>query len=950
MKKSICFILVLAISFTFFQGISRADTVDEIVTIPSFSSKLKDERKIDYLIHDNKIYISDFDGAAVSGVSFNINTDTKFYRYYPGLQKVQKSDGKDEMVIGDNVYRGIDINMNIPSYTYNGTRYFPLREFMNKLATSYFYDSYANIIYFQPCYTDKEIRHLCKEYADSCDISLDSTVNSLLGKVGSAFATSYDIVRHARFDVLTDGGSDYQVEKYEKVIKSVIYSNVKIDSESPLGIAKEGNDLLGKMNKYYKIGHYDKEYLESFCTVFGYDFAGMLEAYDLLDGAIEGFDIGDFLDLIETIYEMDSASTQYLRAGYYGLYNADNALIRRAARNTIPKDLNTKSFTAMFKAAVSRYVKKVYTKSAINVAAGVELAYANLFFDLLNEIIDIDKATSDYIDIKHCNNLQKEAMKSIRNGKTQVQVKYASVFYIQLSICAAEKAGAKIPRKFNLLINELLAIPDSSLDKKVENTSIDVNTVKDNKTKTQISEVNELYLYHIAYMYTNSGEDPVKMYRADVNSDGVPDLWIVNEQNLTTAIIDGANHKSTIYLNDGYIPKDQFLYSSKIGTYFFVDSTISDGNILYSDTYVYDFASNSWIKMFSSAYDNNNNVPISATMNGENIDYKEYSAIVNEIFLSFVDIPALSGSYFSQFQYSSTISSKAIADELMQYSVFDTLYSADLDGDGETDYFLISTNSSDELSDYKNKPSGVTVSGKTDLTYYWDDACLAIMSNDGKRKIGWMSTDDCYITLHKKNKCLPDGEYSVEIKDFFENYDEYCETLTTKNVFDNKFITLTLSSPLSLEYNQYLSLKVGDKVRFKGDFGEGEITFNVSEVLDDYIQLDEDDEWHLSRYDNDSECGVYGSSDVLYERKLYKQKTPLADNVKFVLDFPYMDGDKVKHKQIELKDMNEYPANIYQSIMRDDWYWITSVTIKDGKVTKIHVYNIYADCLSRSDD
>ena len=95
---------------------------------------------------------------------------------------------------------------------------------MDSFKTSKYFDKDANVISFIPHYTEKELKYLCFEYMNKADISLDDTLGSFNGRVGTAIATSYDIVRNCRFDVLVDGGSGYHTEKYQSIIREVVTS------------------------------------------------------------------------------------------------------------------------------------------------------------------------------------------------------------------------------------------------------------------------------------------------------------------------------------------------------------------------------------------------------------------------------------------------------------------------------------------------------------------------------------------------------------------------------------------------------------------------------------------------------------------------------------------------------------------------------------------------------
>lgn len=370
---------------------------------------------------------------------------------------------------------------------HNGDWYYQLRSVMDALNVSYYYSQEMGVLVFTPCYFIDDIYKVCQEiYKDGYELTFLDNV------YGVGLAALYNILGGLRIDALWGG---YQREQYETAVAGILESNEQLDA---LKVAQAGDKIMGRLSMLLKL----KKDCDKASELFGVDIDGLIEAYDVIDGAIPGIGIGEALDILERYYSAEHAIDANVKAIEYGLVNNPyyhNSQLRTATGGIYAYYVgNYPEMGAMLDAAVSvaRSKAEKPIRDALIDAAGIKSIYVKAFKTMFDEMgmKERTRATEQTIA---CADIQTAAVQQYKRYAQQAQdsgssreaglgMKYTTILYLRACQYAyslysfdddiAWAADFWITRTQKAM-DKLVALDDNLLVDEVRNENLDLSAI-----------------------------------------------------------------------------------------------------------------------------------------------------------------------------------------------------------------------------------------------------------------------------------------------------------------------------------------------------------------------------------------------------------------------------------------------------------------------------------------
>lgn len=281
--------------------VSTVASNTKLTYVFSYSSTIEEGFWLTLLNVDGTAYITSDDAAKISGMNKDSEADEKIV-FSSGNHKVSFSGGSE---------------------TFNDIVYYDLAEVMDALSTSYKYDAEKETLYFNACKSFyANLLSDCKEiYNERYDLAY------IVNEWGVGVAAAYNIIGGFRFDFLWGG---YQAEQYETALSSII--NPESESKDILDLISDGDNIMSKLSLTKKLNDVNKDDVKVYCEFLGYPFDEYVEAYNLINDAIPGMSVGDFIEIIQNIKNAEEQYELYVSAFKYGL--VDNKNIKDASFQT----------------------------------------------------------------------------------------------------------------------------------------------------------------------------------------------------------------------------------------------------------------------------------------------------------------------------------------------------------------------------------------------------------------------------------------------------------------------------------------------------------------------------------------------------------------------------------------------------------------------------------------
>lgn len=282
-------VVILALSFPMNVVASN----EKLTYVFSYSSAMEEGFWLTLLNVDGTAYITSDDAAKISGLKKDSESD----------DKVVFSSGNHKVIFSGE------------SESFNDIVYYDLAEVMDALSTSYKYDVEKETLYFNACESFYEnLLSDCKEiYNERYDLAY------IVNGWGVGVAAAYNIIGGFRFDFLWGG---YQTEQYETALSAII--NPESESKDVLDLISDGDDIMSKLSLTKKLNDVNKDDVKAYCEFLGYPFDEYVEAYNLINDAIPGLSVGDFIETIQNIKNAENQYELYVSAFKYGLVDNKN--------------------------------------------------------------------------------------------------------------------------------------------------------------------------------------------------------------------------------------------------------------------------------------------------------------------------------------------------------------------------------------------------------------------------------------------------------------------------------------------------------------------------------------------------------------------------------------------------------------------------------------------------
>lgn len=329
----------------------------------------------------------------------------------------------------------------------NGVTYVRMQDAMDQLSCQYTYSSSLEAIVFDP--TENFIENLlldCSTVFNRCalpridEIPFAEATVRLYGFVSSGWNPKYA------------WGGD-RCEHYEDTLWGIMMPS---ENESALlSIAEDGNKAAKTVSNILKFSDevlsLDIAELE---TLVPSDF---MSTYTMLNEAIPGMDVSDYLGLLEKAYSSQYASTLYANAVKYGLsknraiddiqlsaavqkaskYFEDETLLVQSFIEDWAINYAEKGFEELGKAALKETLENTVSYSSISVKM------AKLFSD---EVLGMKKTAGAVLTLLDCAEIQKEARSQYEKNCTRLNskeailaMKYSALLYVRACEYGYEK-------------------------------------------------------------------------------------------------------------------------------------------------------------------------------------------------------------------------------------------------------------------------------------------------------------------------------------------------------------------------------------------------------------------------------------------------------------------------------------------------------------------------------
>ena len=284
------------------------------VTVNTYSDADNQQRPTTFLLHSDELYISAEDALALSG-----------YCSY--------SEDYGKAVF---TYRDHSVEFKSSQINYAGTFYYPLRQLMDVLATSYHYESSSDVLIFITC------RSYYENLLADCNAVFDGGYQlNFLDGTGWQVAGVYEIIAGLQVDMFWGG---YQQELYEDTLAGIILHE---ESEA-VETLKQGDSIMQKLSTLLKYVQKDINNTDTYMNLLGADLDKIIEAYDKLNSLVPGISINDALEILGTALSSMDITELYPNAIKFGLvenpYIKDPNLVYAASSVYSLYDKNKDSF------------------------------------------------------------------------------------------------------------------------------------------------------------------------------------------------------------------------------------------------------------------------------------------------------------------------------------------------------------------------------------------------------------------------------------------------------------------------------------------------------------------------------------------------------------------------------------------------------------------------------
>lgn len=473
--------LLLVISLALGNAMSVSATEKTMYYISAYTSADDSFCVLPVLKAEGEAYISITDAAKVSGMEYENDGGSLVFK--KGYHKIE--------------YKGKYVS-------YNGEKYYRMKDIMDGLSTIYQYSEDTQMLCFIAC--ESFITNL---WSDCMNIKMgtdyDYSMEYLVNQWGVELTVLINILKNGAVDVAWGG---YQRGQYETALKGILLPS---QSESDaIELAMQANGIMKTLSKGYKAGvdiFGKAEMVESI----GKDAAEIMDIYGDVSDIGLNMKFGDCLDIIETIYTAKNASQTYVNAVKYGLYKnksiKDNNLKNAVKTVYMHYDEEQPTTADIFNEIGLTIADNTMTdllEKAIEESFGLKNAYLDVMNIILDEVFHLDKPLDAVTQGLMCHEIQKEALDQLDdclNRKTlalknPLQMKYTTLLYLRAAQYAADQfegtgnlaewANEVRKEPIQNAINKLVAYSDEELTRETDNSKV---SFKWKGLRTNASEV-----------------------------------------------------------------------------------------------------------------------------------------------------------------------------------------------------------------------------------------------------------------------------------------------------------------------------------------------------------------------------------------------------------------------------------------------------------------------------
>lgn len=381
--------------------------------------------------------------------------------------------------------------------TFNNVVYYEFQEIMNSLSTRYKYDLEKETLIFNACESFyANLLHDCEEiFEERYDLAY------IVNGWGVGVGALYNIIGGFRIDVIWGG---YQTEQYETALSGIMQPDEKTDL---LDLVSEGNSIMSKLSTAYDLSKTVAEDMEEYCELLGLPFDDYIEAYDILKNAVPGLDIGDFLEIMQSIQNAEEMYEIYVSSVEYGLVEnkeLDKGTLKTAVKNVysyynenkpLPKavieDVLRKVGSNITKDGFKEvFLKEIYGANSIYVRA-VKLLFDEMGMKEMTKAVEqtyvcseIQKAAQMKYEISQDSSSYVTVDSYTAKGLRAKNIKYSTILYLRAYQYAYELyafdeelkwcSDVETERAQNA-IEKLMAYSDEDLSRTVINKKLDLS-------------------------------------------------------------------------------------------------------------------------------------------------------------------------------------------------------------------------------------------------------------------------------------------------------------------------------------------------------------------------------------------------------------------------------------------------------------------------------------------
>ena len=355
-KKCISVFLALLFCLSLCTPVVAASNVTH-VSMHTYSDADEQHRLTPFVIYDDSVYIRAEDALALSGYdTFYEDYGEVVFKY--GHHTVKYKDGQLDLA---------------------GVFYYPMKNLMDALSTSYHYDETSETLIFITCTSYFE-----NLLADCKSIFDDGYELKFLEGTGWQVAGVYEIIAGLRVDAFWGG---YQRELYEDTLAGILAEE---DSEFASTL-KQGSSLMSKLSTLLDFAQKDINEVETYMDFLGTDLDGVIEAYQELNKLVPGIGVNDAIDILDYVFSSMDVAETYPNAVKYGLvenpYIEDPNLVYAADRVYSLYDESKDNFEVVVTSLLTDVLQGAIDKYGEETAKD----YAQTFIlDLVKEFAGVD--------------------------------------------------------------------------------------------------------------------------------------------------------------------------------------------------------------------------------------------------------------------------------------------------------------------------------------------------------------------------------------------------------------------------------------------------------------------------------------------------------------------------------------------------------------------------------